>query len=1165
MTVMDALVTAWEANPEATESMIDDIVGDLLADDRIDNAELFDQVGAAIVGQKVGVAKRALLRQYASDISIGHYPDEEVHKAAEWLSGLEAYALEVVRKDSEFERKHKRGFGGRFVRGVNQSRTVNATGRTPEQQAHPVRRIMATPAAAAGTLPSGVTQDRLDRTQAQYEQANEILAEFGGAFSAQERGQIDAIIQYKEANGDVKSLALPLDSVSGGLTEEAYGPGKLGVDTDILSIQVDAGENSDPRLLQRVSNFNAAGAAGGSQFAALMNMPAEKRTAMTEAFMPRRPDQSRLKTLFGRMKAGGDVLEATGNPKMAELARFMGTYGPEATDVLEPRVRQAAYRYRGTEKEPDINLMRHMNSPDMTSVEAVAREGGYGPATEALMKVPMNQATPVIGSAQYNVEQAQRSGESLTEDQLNMRVRSDVAAMHLMQTIPLDRRVAELSRRSGNILPSQGVIIDADGDVVSQSVGVGDDTYLPFDYTNMKRSMRGGQYVRTRVQGGLTGEDIAAAVGNGARMATVVSSSGVHSIEFDPNLRGARANTDKAREMYRRYIQILDAVEGSGMYAQDIDPREKAKLRARAEEISGDYEGENFKNVYRKLENEARAKATRLTSEEIDGLMAQAESKVNSDPRLSRLAPERKQRVINDEYKELEEKASSEKVNRLRLNAEGYQVALQTLQQQFPYFIRNVSYEPLADTDTEGGFLNNRGQQPTPGRLRQRLRATDEGYMAPGGIKASSTPTGFYRTQEAHETKQAIAERLKGGGGGGGTTPPSGPGLTGPTGGPEGGLMGSVGRLRNQAVLNRNESLTELQNVFSTLGAQRVSLRNHPAGQQWDAVKDMDNQHVAAWFMNQENPRKELEDPAKAGRLATALSDRKAVASAFNIALQSGAGADFFAGGGTFGGHKDAQSAANYVADLATKVVDSDLVTQPFVNPQTADGDPFHAGQRPQALKINGMSVNDITNTQQLNAVLQQNPDVADLARKIGTLPGGDGYQSAAAVAQDVSERVAVLRDLGDIIADAKKDPDRATGLARGAGLYVANKTANPAKFMETLTRMNDGRPVNTAEDLIALERKWPDTKREALKHQQAWALVNAGRAVGMVEGGDVSGGPKAAGRLQVEKADQQGGSTRPARPVLQVVRKEDSPLAREISRRRAAGLPFVPEKVGAL
>jgi hypothetical protein len=40
------------------------------------------------------------------------------------------------------------------------------------------------------------------------------------------------------------------------------------------------------------------------------------------------------------------------------------------------------------------------------------------------------------------------------------------------------------------------VIIDADGDVVSQAVGFSDDHYLPFDLANLTR-LRGGQYVRT--------------------------------------------------------------------------------------------------------------------------------------------------------------------------------------------------------------------------------------------------------------------------------------------------------------------------------------------------------------------------------------------------------------------------------------------------------------------------------------------------------------------------------------------------------------------------------------------------------------------------------------------------------------------------------------------
>ena len=193
----------------------------------------------------------------------------------------------------------------------------------------------------------------------------------------------------------------------------------------------------------------------------------------------------------------------------------------------------------------------------------------------------------------------------------------------------------------------------------ARPLGVGDDTYLPFDYNNMKRSMRGGQYVRTRVQGGLTGEDIAAAVGNGARMATVVSSSGVHTIEFDPNLRGARGGSDKARSMYRRYLQILDAVENSGMYTQDIDPREKAKLRSRAAEITGSHQGDDFDSTYKKLESEARAQASELTEDEMDGLMTQAEKSVAAGGWAHATCPQQRlKRRTDDVYSELEAKAS---------------------------------------------------------------------------------------------------------------------------------------------------------------------------------------------------------------------------------------------------------------------------------------------------------------------------------------------------------------------------------------------------------------------------------------------------------------------------------------------------------------------------
>ena len=71
--------------------------------------------------------------------------------------------------------------------------------------------------------------------------------------------------------------------------------------------------------------------------------------------------------------------------------------------------------------------------------------GVDGPVSEKVMEQPGRSGRvvgrwpmlpPVEGSLRHNLNSPRRTGEPLTEDQMNMRVRSDVAAMHLLKTIP---------------------------------------------------------------------------------------------------------------------------------------------------------------------------------------------------------------------------------------------------------------------------------------------------------------------------------------------------------------------------------------------------------------------------------------------------------------------------------------------------------------------------------------------------------------------------------------------------------------------------------------------------------------------------------------------------------------------------------------------------------
>ena len=75
------------------------------------------------------------------------------------------------------------------------------------------------------------------------------------------------------------------------------------------------------------------------------------------------------------------------------------------------------------------------------------------------------------------------------------------------RSCPAQAALYNLQLASGNTPPSEGVIINANGQIVTQAVGYGDDHYLPFNLKNLK-ALKGGEYIRTRSVGGLTSEDI---------------------------------------------------------------------------------------------------------------------------------------------------------------------------------------------------------------------------------------------------------------------------------------------------------------------------------------------------------------------------------------------------------------------------------------------------------------------------------------------------------------------------------------------------------------------------------------------------------------------------------------------------------------------------------
>lgn len=120
--------------------------------------------------------------------------------------------------------------------------------------------------------------------------------------------------------------------------------------------------------------------------------------------------------------------------------------------------------------------------------------------------------------------------------------------------------------------PSEGFIIDGDGHVVAHAVGRGNDNWLPFNMTQlraMRKQNNQVEYVRSRLVGGPTGEDISTAMALGVDRLTVVSQSGVFSMKIKPRAHGLKI---EHMQIVDRYNDLLDEIQsGKSPAANKLD------------------------------------------------------------------------------------------------------------------------------------------------------------------------------------------------------------------------------------------------------------------------------------------------------------------------------------------------------------------------------------------------------------------------------------------------------------------------------------------------------------------------------------------------------------------------------------------------------------------
>jgi len=459
---------------------------------------------------------------------------------------------------------------------------------------------------------------------------------------------------------------------------------------------------------------------------------------------------------YRHLRVAGNALVATGHPKaqaIGVVTRMAAEVGPSAEDVLGPSLRRVAYRYRGTEKRPDAQLVRQTRQANgMTSLITDGTPEDRARVEGALdRRAPGHLAAGAVGFHSAN--------QDLTSDQLRLRSTSDVSTAYLLSQLPTLEE-ARLSQEGGRTPPSVGVMIDRDGDVVSEAMGYNGDHYVPFDLRNLKR-LHGGAYVRTRALGGPTTEDIYTGLLTGARQIQVVSRSGVFTVEFDPDLRGGRRYSDKARQMIDRYARIVDVVargtdhKGEPIYTNDISETEKRKIHAEALEQAG-FNEKNAEAIEERMLRIARTKASIGYSEEeisdqADAEVAEwAQSQRKAGKTVSRgeIGRQREQ-VIRELSNKYSEERQVKGVRRLQLNGEGYYRALKSLQREFPYYIRHVDWVSLPDFEETRGLL-----EPGDKRSPRSAPPAKRTHVGRGQLEPAHQRAAYGRDEKGRRRKE---------------------------------------------------------------------------------------------------------------------------------------------------------------------------------------------------------------------------------------------------------------------------------------------------------------------------------------------------------------------------------------------------------------------------
>lgn len=575
---------------------------------------------------------------------------------AEERAEVKKQLLEAVSKADGFDPNlHPRGEGGRFR--VDPNRKVTRE-EADEKRANGLGDIPRHPDMAKDSE-NRMTREEAERFRGQYEQ---IAAHLGQALN----GEKNVILHY--ADGSQKQV----NAASASKLAEHINPHQT---KNVVGVSV---EDYKPTIGNRIADLTGTLASpAGRGFNELSTGDQANvgsgASELTRQWYTAHPTNS-SQQMFNRIGAGSQVLGAMagGSPKLQAAAKFgslVGQHGPQAEQVFGPPARRMAYRYRGTERTPDETLVEN-----------------YGAAVHAARGANRNPGAPTWAERQSGRNQIigwlQGRGPTAT--------------------------LTDLQLAAGHTPPSEGVLLNADGQIVTTAVGAADDWYLPFNLRHLK-SLKGGEYIRTRSTGGLTTEDIYTGLMAGARRVTVVSRSGVYSMEFDPELRGGRRNNDKALRMTQRYGELLDAVQSGKVERQKLSRAAMSEIRG---EVLSMYPEGSITPSQRQQATEALMEDRKANPWKI-----QAQIDALDDEQVARESQRQLTREEKMDFTERRVGLHEQKDFFYKLNGLGYRDALDALKEQFPYYVAQANFHPLTGLGSrDKGYIEPGALRPTEAR-----------------------------------------------------------------------------------------------------------------------------------------------------------------------------------------------------------------------------------------------------------------------------------------------------------------------------------------------------------------------------------------------------------------------------------------------------------------